>query len=79
MNNKKIYKLEAFNEKQERHRTLYIGEAAACFKMRDKDSLMHEWDTNRYYLTGSTGSATSWLKIALHFNLIIFNVLRQCL
>ena len=52
MNNKKIYKLEAFNEKQERHRTLYIGEANACFKMRDKDSLMHEWDTNRYYLTG---------------------------
>jgi hypothetical protein len=52
MNNKKIYKLEAFNEKQERHRTLYIGEALACFKMRDKDSLMHEWDTNRYYLTG---------------------------
>ena len=52
MNNKKIYKLEAFNEKQERHRALYIGEASACFKMRDKDSLMHEWDTNRYYLTG---------------------------
>jgi hypothetical protein len=45
-------KLLAFNEKQERHRTLYIGEASACFKIRDKDSLMHEWDTNRYYLTG---------------------------
>ena len=63
MNNKKIYKLEAFNEKQERHRTLYVGEASACFKMRDKDSLMHEWDTNRYYLTGFVDSVYQTIEL----------------